>query len=212
MVLIPAGEFLAGDDRHAVYLDAFYIDKTPVTNREYALFVEETRHRRPYGWQNRTYPEGKAEHPVTFVAWKDVVAYAEWSGKRVLLALEWEKAARGPSGWVYPWGNQYDSTRCNTRESQIMDTTPVGYYSPRGDSIYGVCDMAGNVWEWVADWHDEAGGKRTLCGGAWDNSKEFARGAFRLGGIEYYRYYYFAGFRCALDVANLMEMEKQSAD
>ena len=221
MILIPAGEFLRGtsdadilemtlrfgwqsewfDDekpQRRIYLDAYYIAETPVTNEEYKKFVDATGHRVPWDWDKnrRTYPTGKDRHPVVFAYWSDVNAYMFWVGGQLPTEAEWEKAARGTDGRRYPWGNeQPDATRCNVYDSKIGGTTPVGKYSPRGDSPYDVQDMAGNVWEWCADWYDAAyykssparnpknetvGSYRVLRGGSWRTDDDGARGACRL--------------------------------
>jgi formylglycine-generating enzyme required for sulfatase activity len=206
MVFIPAGECVMGSEngdsdekpRHTVYLDAFYIDRYPVTNAEYKKFVEATKHRPPSHWQDGKIPPGKETHPVVNVSWDDAAAYAAWAGKRLPTEAEWEKAA----GWddlkkeqrVYPWGDRFDSAKCNSKESGIGGTTPVGKYSPQGDSFYGVADMAGNVWEWCADWYDEgyykkspkenpqgpaSGSSRALRGGSWNDSDDSLRASNR---------------------------------
>lgn len=153
MVLIPEGEFLMGSDHghidetsvHKVYLDAYYIDKYEVTNKQYREFVKATGHRAPKNW-------GEDNHPVAYVSWEDAVAYATWAGKRLPTEAEWEKAARGGLvGKEYPWGDSIDSSKANYAEN-IGDTIPVGTYPPNN---YGLYDMAGNVWEWVSDWYDK---------------------------------------------------------
>jgi formylglycine-generating enzyme required for sulfatase activity len=105
--------------------------------------------------------ESKRDHPVRYISWIDAMAYCQWLNERLQHELpegfvlrlpteaEWEKAARGVKGREYPWGNEFDKDRCNSAESNFQDTTPVGFYSPRGDSPYGCADMAGNVWEWT---------------------------------------------------------------
>ncbi len=188
MMLVPAGKFVMGEGSvaHEVYLDSFYIDRYPVTNADYKKFVDATKHSAPPHWQNGKIPQGKENHPVVNVTWDDANAYAQWAGKRLPTEAEWEKAA----SWdeikkqkrVYPWGNDFDASKCNSSESGIGGTTPVGKYSPQGDSFYGVADMAGNVWEWCADWYDEnyyknspkenpkgpaSGQYRVLRGGSW---------------------------------------------
>ena len=109
-----------------------------------------TGHEPPSHWGGKAPPDELRDHPVVYVSWRDCVAYAEWAGVRLLTEQEWEKAARGIDGRVYPWGDEFDSARCNTYESGIGATTPVGRYSPGGDSPCGCADMAGNVWEWTA--------------------------------------------------------------
>ena len=164
MVEIPAGEFTMGNDAgdddekpaHTVPLEAFEIDLFEVTNADFAKFVEETGYQTgaeqagEAGW--RAYAEGKDNHPVVKVTWNDANAYCEWAGKRLPTEAEWEKAARGTDGRTYPWGNEWDPAKANTKESGFRGTVAVGSFA-EGVSPYGVFDMAGNVWEWTADWY-----------------------------------------------------------
>jgi formylglycine-generating enzyme required for sulfatase activity len=207
MVAIPAGEFIIGegDGQRRVFVDAFKISKYPVTNMQYQTFVAATGHPAPRHWQEGTYPPDKANHPVVNVSWDDAVAYCRWlseaTGKEYRLPTEeeWEKAA----SWdvekgvkrTYPWGAQFDASLCNTSESGIGDTTPVGVY-PGGASPYGVMDMAGNVWEWCADWYDENMRYRVLRGGSWDRTLELAHCAYRYWPGPRLRHG-IVGFRCA---------------
>jgi formylglycine-generating enzyme required for sulfatase activity len=166
LILIPAGEFLMGSDpddvdaygderpQHTVYLADYYIARGPVTNAQYAIFVEATGHNWPGHREGGESPKGKEDHPVVGVTWYNAMAYCNWlarlTGKpyRLPSEAEWEKAARGTDGRIWPWGDRSPSGRqCNFSNSQ--GTTPVGQYSPRGDSPYGCVDMAGNVWEWT---------------------------------------------------------------
>jgi len=195
MILVPAGEFLFGADREKAVTGAFYIDRFPVTNAEYKKFVEATGHEHPAHWRRGTWPEGKADHPVVQVTWESAAAYAHWAGKRLPTEQEWEKAARGADGRRWPWGNTFDPRRCNTSSD---GTTPVGHYSPAGDSSYGCADMAGNVWEWI-------GGKPSplrmpLRGGDWLDGEAEAQTFFRRMHTPK-RKNDFVGFRCAADVA-----------
>jgi len=170
MVLVPAGEFLMGNQAeedappHRVYLDAFYIDRHEVTNGRYLKFVEATRHRVPQHvidpqydlWVGTAPSQGVADLPVVNVDWFDADAYCRWTGKRLPTEAEWEKAARGTDSRIYPWGNEAPSlARLNfSRRWQGAHTLqPVGNYEA-GNSPYGAQDMAGNVWEWVGDWYD----------------------------------------------------------
>ena len=192
MVKIPAGEFLMGSNDgqsaekpvHKVYLDAYYIDKHEVTNKQYREFVEATGHRAPRQW-------GDDNHPVAYVSWEDAVAYATWTGKRLPTEAEWEKAARGGLvGKKYPWGNSIDSSKTNYGK-KVGQTTPVGSYPPNN---YGLYDMAGNVWEFCSDWwHDDYyssspyrnpqgpsnGSYRVYRGGGWYNVASNLRCAYR---------------------------------
>jgi serine/threonine-protein kinase len=161
LVLVGEGPFLMGPGRRQVYLDGFYVDRTPVTNRQFARFLEVTKyaphdedsHRFLLHWRRGEPPPNLLDHPVVFVARQDAVAFANWAGKRLLTEAEWEKAARGPDGRKYPWGkDQPDETRANFGRRQ-SGTTAVDAH-PLGASPYGVLDLAGNVWEWCQDVDD----------------------------------------------------------
>ncbi len=181
MELVPAGEFKMGgsDDEalndelpvHHVYLDAFYIDKYPVTNAQFKEFVDANPHwKKPrrftffrtfdyhdeyylHHWNKVSYPKGKYNHPVVNVSWYAAMAYAQWIGKRLPTEAEWEKAARGGSqDQKYPWGDVIDGSKANYGKRQ-QQTTPVGRYPANG---YGLYDMVGNVWEWCLDEWDES--------------------------------------------------------
>jgi len=178
MVRVPAGTFLYGEDKKEVELSEFWIDKAPVTNAEYARFVAETGHTPPEHWEGETPPEKIADHPVIFVSWHDATAYANWAGGRLPTEQEWEKAARGTDGREYPWG-EWAEGRCNSEEARIGGTTPVGEYSPQGDSPYGCQDCAGNVCEWTASKYEPGSGYGVVRGGAWSGGQRLARCAFR---------------------------------
>ena len=231
MVHIPAGEFLRGSQKRnkralasekpqrRIYLEEYWIGKYPVTNAQYAVFVEATGRRPPEHWEGGRPPAGKENHPVVNVRWWGALAYCRWltevTGKpyRPPTEAQWEKAARGTNRRVYPWGNRWDSQKCNTREGRKGDTTPVGAYSPAGDSPYGCADMAGNVLEWVADWYGEdyyarssasqnpygpaSGAVKVLRGGSWSADRRGARCACRLYGNRKATRPE-VGFRCAL--------------
>ncbi|MBU0703343.1 MAG: SUMF1/EgtB/PvdO family nonheme iron enzyme [Chloroflexi bacterium] len=153
MVWVPPGPFIygAGESTRVLRLEqGFFVARTPVTNSEYARFVAATGHEPPRHWKGKTPPDELRDHPVVYVEWDDATAYAEWAGVRLPSEQEWEKAARGIDGRVYPWGDEFDPNYCNTEESGVGTTTTVGRYSPGGDSPGGCVDMAGNVWEWTA--------------------------------------------------------------
>jgi len=204
MIIIPAGNFLMGDEKQLVHVDAFYVDKYPVTNAEYAKFVEATGHAPPPNWEETgsTYLPDMANHPAVFVNWFDAQDYAAWAGKRLLIEAEWENAARGADGRVYPWGNEFNRIMCNASEAGIRGTTPVGKYSPYGDSPYKVGDMAGNVWEWTAtDWAPGSSSK-VQRGGSFVNRGSYARCAYRYLGVPEPRTPN-VGFRCGMSVSAL---------
>ena len=233
--------------RHRVYLDPFYIDQYEVTNAHFQQFVHATGYRtqaerEDWGWADTGEEWGQvtgatwraplgpgssiaelAQHPVVQVSQEDAKAYCAWAGKRLPTEAEWEKAARGPDGRMYPWGDQFERTRLNfcdancprrwhdpTANDGYRYTAPVGHYA--GDkSPYGAYDMAGNVREWVADWYDEnyykhtpprnpsgpaAGEQAVLRGGGWVNTARNVRVPFRSR-LEPAQRYGYVGFRCA---------------
>jgi formylglycine-generating enzyme required for sulfatase activity len=158
VVYIPPGEFPMGlglypegseYPQHTVYVDGFWIGKYEVTNAQYRKCVDAGACDKPET-SNRYGKSEYANCPVIYVSWYDAQDYARWVGGRLPTEPEWEKAARGTDGRTYPWGDVWDPSKCNTTEGGINDVTPVGKYSPAGDSPYGVSDMAGNVWEWTS--------------------------------------------------------------
>ena len=229
---------------HTVELDAFYIDQHEVTNAKYQTFVAATGHPPPRGigytavyellkndyepWNDPGF--NHPDQPVTTVTWFDATAYCEWVGKRLPTEAEWEKAARGGlEGARYPWGNtEPDNTSANFADSQtefewrspdvndgFLFTAPVGTFPPNG---YGLFDMAGNVWEWCADWYSptyysdvqgaespprnptgpDTGERRVLRGGTWYRAVHTIRNAERVSDFPS-NSLNVVGFRCAMD-------------
>ena len=218
MVYVPAGEFLMGskDDpdaednehpQHTIYVSAFWIDKTEVTNEQYGRCVAAGT------CQASRYANSLngADQPVVGVSWHDAQAYCEWAGKRLPTEAEWEKAARGTDGRKYPWGNGFNGSKVNFNDTGdgYRYTAPVGSYLG-GTSPYGALNMAGNVWEWCEDWYNEgyyanspqrdpqgpnSGEYRVVRGGSWYDDEGFVRAALRFWYEPDYRDGSF-GFRC----------------
>lgn len=232
MVTVPAGEFLMGNPegtgradewpQRSVYLDAFAIDQVEVTNERYLAFVTATGHRNPpnpYANGPLSSAKGIEQLPVVQTTWYDAKAYCSWAKKRLPTEAEWEKAARGTDGRLFPWGNDSATLkRANFDREWEDDRTlyPVGSL-PAGESPYGVKDMAGNAREWVADWYDpdyyrqapnrnpqgpdKKGVVRSIRGGSWHSPvADITTSARGRGGFALQTHG--TGFRCArsLDV------------
>lgn len=181
--------------RQKEYLPSYYMDKFEITNKQYAKFLQETGHRKPRYWFNRLY--NKPNQPVVGVSWEDADAYAKWAGKRLPSEEEWEKAARGTDGRIWPWGNIPDESKFNGKTEGNIAPVDVGSY-PGGASPYGIMDMAGNVYEWTTGYW--TGSDRAMRGGCYLNTSAYTRTMFRwatnqANGAEY------LGFRCVADTA-----------
>jgi formylglycine-generating enzyme required for sulfatase activity len=231
MVFIPGGEFLMGSSaeeiakvkkkfgnrsqyanyhfsdetpKKKVYLPPFYIDRHEVTNDEYAKFLKATGYPAPPYWQGGRYPAGKGNYPVIYVSRQDAMAYAKWTGKRLPTESEWEKAARGTDGRVFPWGNKFDPFRAATAESDLQYiedalcniNTANRVERAEGDlSPYGVHDMAGNVREWTATTVRGARHMAIIKGGSWVDLSINARAAYREA-VSGEAKSHIIGFRC----------------
>ena len=222
MVLIPAGPAVFGsrDDDPDAYdtekpqfeaeLPGYYMGTACVTNTEYAAFLSAVhpgdadvqkwielgrschlvRNDAGYGVDDI---EGSGEHPVVQVSWYGAVAYCEWAGLRLPSELEWEKAARGPQGKVYPWGDEWAPELCRHSWNRGGEETCEVWGYPRGVSVYGMYNISGNVWEWCADWY-EADAYRRYAAGDLTPAREGTSRVIR-GGSWYYEYPRY--FRCA---------------
>jgi serine/threonine-protein kinase len=234
MVYVPGGTFQMGSTEgesdeqpvHTVTLDGFWIDRAEVTNAQYARCVAAGKCGAPSILSSATrssyYGDSRyGDYPVIYVSWNDATAYCAWAGGQLPTEAQWEYAARGPEGRIYPWGNEFNEARLNycdvncpsdgadkTANDGYADTAPVGSY-PGGASWVGALDMAGNVWEWVADRYGSypselqvnptgpsSGELRVLRGGCWNDYRSSARVAVRAWyepGIRQLNF----GFRCA---------------
>jgi len=227
LVRVPAGSFWMGSHpkrdeyaqpnelpRHRVHLSDYYMAVHPVTGAQYAVFAQATQ-------RDFKLPQGREDHPAANVSWNDATAFCAWLSQLTGLNFglpteaEWEKAARGADGRLYPWGDAFEARRLNSFESDVHATAPVSEHSPDGDSPYGIADMCGNTWEWCADWYAEdeyrrrakarvadpqgpaQGAMRVLRGGAFDFNKAAARCAYRAANHPHERSYDY-GFRVVL--------------
>jgi formylglycine-generating enzyme required for sulfatase activity len=233
MVVIPQGRFTMGsqtDDPDAqpirtLELGAFYIDRYEVTNGQYVNYLNAVKNlpgqcgghscfdpkaENPdshihYRKGRYVVEPGYSRHPVINVSWYGAQAYCRYHSRRLPTEAEWEKAARGPNARLYPWGNYRAPDKMNAGQ-RVGDTTPVGSY-PLGASAYGAYDMAGNVWEWVADWYQAYPGSshespffgqkyKVVRGGSWNHPDVDARTTHR--DIAHpARRIHVVGFRCA---------------
>jgi formylglycine-generating enzyme required for sulfatase activity len=225
MVLIPVGEFTMGSDKgdddeqpiHRVFLDSFYLDKFEVTNGRYAKFVEAIQSEPPWGFADKETPVLHQDQPVRWVNWMDAMGYCLWAGKRLPTEAEWEKAARGGDGRLYPWGND-PPTQAHAvfGLKEGADTVSAIGNRDKGKSPYGVHDMAGNLYEWTTDWYEEQfytknpainprgpaeGSAKVQRGGSYINSPYRLRSSFRTKG-DPTEHDPNVGFRCAQDVPN----------
>lgn len=200
MILIPAGSFVMGANQydetpqHTVELEEYYISSYPITNAHYSKFLKASGYQMPQNWDEKENPL----LPVTGVSWYDCLEFCKWLCKitgywfRLPTEAEWEKAARGGDGRNWPWGNEFDETRCNLAcDLSIGGKTEVDNFSPIGNSPFGVSDMAGNVWEWTNSLYlpypykrdrrenMDISGYRVMRGGSWLSSQKSVRCTYR---------------------------------
>ena len=196
--------------RHQIKVNPFFMDRYEVTCEEYARFIDATGHRAPSDWKGKRYPQDAARKPVTGVDWHDASSYAKWAGKRLPTEVEWEFAARGKDGRLYPWGNEWRMNAANADVTSRQKMLDVGTLL-EGASPFGVFDLLGNAWEWtVSDMQAYPGGNlpatvsqdyKIIRGGSWkDDRKSGAsttyRGYLRASGSPDYSV---TGFRCVND-------------
>ncbi len=191
---------------YSVEVKPFHIDKYEVTNRQYKKFVDATKHKPPKHWRHNDYPQNKGDYPVVNVSWEDAAAYAKWAGKRLPTEAEWEMAARGETGHVFPWGQVLRNDRCNIKGSGFKGAGITGRYE-KGMSATGCYDLGGNVAEWTATWYDAYPGQtlsdpaagaethRVIRGGSWKSKPVEATALYRdklppKSTVDY------VGFRC----------------
>lgn len=208
LLYVPGGPFQMGSDRssknsyplHTIYLESFWIDQTEVTNAMYTKCVTDGACQAPqdvnsHNRLNYFTDERYADYPVLFVPWNEASAYCRWAGRELPTEAQWEKAARGTDSRLYPWGDQAPSKELLNFDTPLGDTKKVGVY-PAGASPYGALDMAGNAWEWVADWYEERyyqtspeenptgpqyGYERVERGGSWGDDMSQIRTFVRRG-------------------------------
>lgn len=251
MVRVPAGSFIMGSDKKVdhnayrpefpqrnVYVDAFEIDKFEVTTVQFLKFVLATNRPPLIDWQydGGNFQETMVNHPVMHVSWFDADAYCKWAGKRLPTSAEWEKAARGEDGRIYPWGNEPAGlSRANfgrtglsgpvrDRPERLLLYPPIISVDKYDNAVspYGVFQMAGNVAEWTADWYDpdyyknapnrnpkgpEKGTQKAFRGGGWIDSTPSVRPAQRNGADPNTKMNWL-GFRCARDLKEVSEARR----
>ncbi len=217
MVYVSGGEFMMGNENGDEYekptqkvtVKPFYIDIYEVTCNDYKKFIEAANYKPPQNWKTRDIPAGWEKRPVTAVNWDDANAYAKWTEKRLPTEAEWEFAARGTDGRIYPWGNDWKEGMANANGAS-KEMKDVGSF--QGKSPFGAFDMVGNAWEWTADdakWYKDgksiSSATKTLSpkiirGGYYENPKDKATVTYRrFWGARDEKDYGNSGFRCVKD-------------
>ena len=213
LVRVPAGAFEMGDGqkeswksecdcpKHQVELGEYWIGVYAVTNRQWRRFVQETGRRAESDAEDK---DDKLDHPKVNVSWDDARAYCQWAGGDLPTEAQWEKAARGPLGLTYPWGNEWDEGKCRNEKNKGSGNTSEVWGYAAGAGGYGTYQQSGNVWEWCRDWYDgryyeQSPGKdpegpangsgRVFRGGSWScGNPGYFRGACRFGIVPGVRY------------------------
>jgi len=219
MVLVPAGEFLRGYDgggfdekpQSRIMLDAYWIDRYEVTYGAYMAFVKTTGHRKPISRYVKNFDKLSAPtQPAVYASWEDADEYCRYRGARLPTEAEWEKAARGPHGLLWPWGNQDKTGAANTGNPDPFEFPSPGASFSQDQSPYGVYDLAGNVMEWASDWYQEdayatslanpkgpsSGNYKVIRGASWGTTGKETRLTVRLKMVPDFRDTTI-GFRCA---------------
>lgn len=221
MVLVPEGDFIMGIDeetlkkiyeythseepvfktelpKRKVHVKSYYIDKFPVTNKQYMKFITDTTYQRMPSFSLDSL-WNRPNNPVVGIGWDDAKEYARWADKRLPKEDEWEKAARGTDGRWWPWGNEFHQGYCHSHERGLSRTVAVGTYS-KGVSPYGAHDMAGNVWEMCDGIWIEGLEHRVMRGGCFISSAAFVRTTVRWSPADEANGAKWLGFRCVEDV------------
>jgi formylglycine-generating enzyme required for sulfatase activity len=178
-----------------VDIDAYYIDRYPVTNYQYQKFIQETGHRKPLLWNEPLW--NQPMQPVVFVGWDDARAYGRWAGKSLPSEAQWEKAGRGTDGRLWSWGHEFFPGRCNSGEAEIGRTSEIGRFD-EGISPYGCYDMSGNVWEMCeGEWVEK---RLPMRGGCFLGSATFVRVTCRWTPEDTVNGAHWLGFRCVKNI------------
>ena len=173
MVLVPPGPYLSGPTKGLKETGSYWVDTFPVTNEQYAAFCQGTGYRQPKFWGEGRFRNPRA--PVVGVSWFDAYKYAAWAGKSLPTFEQWEKAARGRSGRIFPWGDQIDHNKAVYGQAEGTDAVAEVGLSGENASEYGARDMVGNVWQWTDTWDRLEPEMKVLCGGSWVDPVEFLR-------------------------------------
>lgn len=173
MVMIPAGPFLSGSSKALRETASYWIDTYPVTNEQYAAFCQGSGYRQPKFWTEGRFRNPTA--PVVGVSWFDAYKYAAWAGKQLPTFEQWEKAGRGKSGRIFPWGDQIDHNKAVYGQPEGSDAVAEVGHCAENVAEHGTRDMVGNVWQWTDTWDRQEPEMKIICGGSWVDPVEFLR-------------------------------------